>query len=156
MAVLLAIGIGGASATAGGAKDHVRGGGSNGSAVDNHFSINALSAADGSDARGRFEFHDTESGPPTERFDAEVRCLRVVGNRATVVGRITNSRPNEGLEGRYVIVRLEDNGPPRRGESVDEIRNALQPADAPQPSCPPPADIADRGLSNGNIVIDDN
>ena len=154
LAAVLAIGIGGASANAGGAKDHVSGGGSNGSTVDNHFSINALSAADGTDARGKFEFHDTESGPPTERFSADVKCLRVVDNRATVVGHITNARPSSALEGRYVIVRLEDNGPPRKGVSTDEITNAVQPANAPEPACPPPTPL-NGSLSHGNIKIND-
>lgn len=154
LAAVLAIGLGGTSATAGGAKDHVSGGGSNGAAVDNHFSINALSAADGTDARGKFQFHDTESGPPTERFDADVKCLRVSGNRATVVGQITNSRPNSGFEGRYMIVRLEDNGPPRKGVSTDEITNQLLPAGSQQPACPPPPDLSGN-LSHGNITIND-
>jgi hypothetical protein len=155
--VCLALGITGATANAGGSKDHVSGGGSNGNPVaDNHFSISAQSESDGSDARGKFEFHDTESGPPTERFDAEVKCLRVSGNLATVVGQITKARPNSALEGRYVIVRLEDNGPPRGGQSRDEIRNLILGANAQEPACPPPADIEDRGLSNGNILIKDN
>lgn len=153
MAVVLAIGIGGASASAGGAKDHVSGGGSNGATVDNHFSIGASSEADGSDARGQFEFHAAESGPPIHRFNADVRCLRVAGNTASVVGQIT--RDKEGArEGRYVIVRLEDNGPPRKGVSTDEIFNAVQPANAPEPACPPPGPL-NGSLSQGNITIND-
>ena len=149
MAVLLAIGVGGASATANGAKDRVSGGGSNGHPVaDNHFSISALSDPDGTDARGRFEFHDAESGPPTERISGEVKCLRVVDNRATAVARIERDNV-ANREGRYVILRMEDNGPPRRGVSPDEIRIETLAAGARQPPCPPPADIAPRGLSNG-------
>ena len=154
VAAVLAIGIGGATANAGGAKDHVSGGGSNGAAVDNRFSINALSNADGTDATGKFEFHATENGPPTERFDSDVRCLRVVGNRATVVGQITNARPNAAFEGRYVILRLEDNGPPRKGVSTDEITSQLMPAGSQEPACPPPPDL-NGTLSNGNITIND-
>ena len=143
-----------AGAWAGQAHDHVAGGGSNGARVDNHFSISAHSEADGTDAKGVFEFHDTESGPPTERFTADVVCLRVAGNRATVVGQVRQSKDSIA-EGRYVRVRLEDNGPPRRGESADEIRNQLFAPGAQQPACDAPADIPPRGLSHGNIVVDD-
>ena len=156
VAALVSLAVAGtAGAWAGQAHDHVAGGGSNGNpAADNHFSISARSGAEGTDANGVFEFHDTESGPPTERFTADVRCLRVAGNRATVVGQVRQSRNSLG-EGRYVRVRLEDNGPPRRGESVDEIRVQPFPPGAQQPACVAPADLGTRGLSNGNVVVDD-
>jgi hypothetical protein len=153
--VILATGTA-TTATAGQPFDQVAGGGSNGHpTADNHFSIEAKSNADGSNPSGKFEFHATENGPPVERFDADITCLRVSGNKATVVGQITRNRNNGNLAGRYVIVRITDNGPPVGGVSTDEIRNAVQPAGATRPECPPPAEIEPRGLSNGNIVVQD-
>jgi hypothetical protein len=152
---LLVLGVGASSASAK-PFDSVVGGGSNGNpTADNHFVFAAKSDADGSDPRGFFAFIDTQSGPPTEYLQADIRCLRVSGSLATAVGQIVRNRNNGNLAGRYMIVRLEDNGPPRGGDSDDEIRNALLPVGAPEPACPVPADIPDRGLSHGNIVIND-
>ena len=136
--------------------DSVVGGGTNGNVLTNaHFSINAKSGPTGDDARGKFEFHITEQQPgPTTRFAADVRCLRVNGNKATTVGQITSARP-ESLVGRFVIVRAVDNGPPVKGDSQDDIFNSVQPANAPEPPCPDPLDVAPRGLGNGNIHITD-
>ena len=152
--VSVALAAGGAGAAP--PFDHVVGGGQNNppSGAINHFSLNAKSGPNGEDATGKFEFHDTRN-PPTERFDADIRCLRVAGNRATMVGEIVRNRNNGALAGRYVIVFVEDNGPPTGGVQRDTIRNALQPANAPEPSCPPPNDLPDGGTSAGNLTVRD-
>jgi hypothetical protein len=145
------------SASAGGwsppPTDTVYGSGNNNHpTVENGFSIAAGSLADGTKARGFFEFHGLTN--PRDVIIADIKCLAVSGRFATVVGRILYNRNTAGsnLVGRYHIVRLEDGGP----GSQDEIRNQLLPPGTPQPACPTPADITpSRGLSSGDITITD-
>src|SRR5918996_6510353 len=63
--------------------------------------VNAISNADGSDARGKFYYRaDVSTFFPAFDEVGEVTCLRVVGNRAFVGGRIDRSKlpalPGEG------------------------------------------------------------
>jgi hypothetical protein len=100
-------------------KDRVQGSGVNGSLVPNRFEINAQSDPDGSNPQGQGGFADT----PDFKFKGEVVCLRVSGNRATVVVRFEHTKNQPPQFGGDVMF-LEDNGKLPGTDSPDFITNA--------------------------------
>jgi hypothetical protein len=84
---------------------------------NNTFIVAALSDADGSNARGFVKIKD-----PDQSFTAKVVCLRVSGNRATLLADVVKQVGRPDLVGGGVEVRLADNG--RNGQPVkDEFSN---------------------------------
>ena len=134
-------------------KDRVQGSGENANVVQNRFEINAQSEPDGSDPKGQGGFFAT----PDFKFKGEVVCLRVSGNRASVVVRFEHTKNQPPQFGGDVMF-LEDNGKSPGPPSPDFITNArLTPAqtDAFEANgCPPPIHPT-TPVASGDIKIDD-
>jgi hypothetical protein len=151
-------------AGAAGSKDRVNGGGElrtappGSSNPPNHFSINAQSNPDGTDAFGILHFTSAQQGL---RFDADILCLRVVGNRASILARFRHTK-NEPprLDGGGIVVFVEDNGNPQPGgQSSDRHQNTR--LSAPrfdlmvQMGCPDPTLASLVQQLRGNIHVTD-
>ena len=144
--------VGGATA-----GDSVHGGGQlppTASGCVNHFAVNARSDADGTDAKGVLHY---QAANCKAFFNADVVCVRVAGNRASVVAEFRNNRGDPAFEG--LLAFYEDNGQPEGGVSSDfqqNVRlNAAQLAARQALGCPPPIHPFTR-LVRGNLVITDN
>lgn len=104
--------------------------------------VNA-SSRDG-EAVGRFSVH---RWLPTElQMNGEVTCLNVVGNRATIGGRVENLRKGS-WPGSGILITVEDNG----GEEVDRMHGDLLPT-APT-DCPVPSETVRLPVQRGNFVV---
>src|SRR3954447_17867076 len=100
-------------------QDFVVGGGENNplTAPVNHFAISAHSGPAGENPWGEVHFLNTSTGPPQERFNGPVVCLRVSGNIASIIMRFRttkNQPPNQGFVGDLIFV--QDNGAPMNGQ----------------------------------------
>ena len=131
-------------------RDVVKGSGVNDPPNGNYakFKINTKSDADGSDPDGKAGF-DLLEGP--NKFTGAVQCLKVVGNRATIVITL-DKRRGVGEQFTHDILWIEDNGKPVKGEPVDYVRNSLRKS---EPSCDEPFERADNKLSKGNVKVVD-
>jgi hypothetical protein len=78
---------------------------------NNVFAVAALSEADGSNARGFVKIKD-----PDQSFTAKVVCLRVSGNRATLLADVVKQVGRPDLVGGGVEVRLAENHYPAKDE----------------------------------------
>jgi hypothetical protein len=92
-----------ASAGGGPKKDFVVGWGE--ISGNNIFHVAAMSDGDGSNSKGFVRIKD-----PDQSFTARVICLRVSGNRATLLGDIIKQKGRPDLVGGGIEVRLADNG----------------------------------------------
>jgi hypothetical protein len=110
--------------------DRVAGGGSatiglGGVFVTDHFEVGAISGPLREDAQGHITIRGTilPGGSGEQVFHGDVRggCVRVVGNRAVVVGRLPEREQFQVRSGTitYAALVLEDNGEPRDGQPVD-------------------------------------
>jgi hypothetical protein len=162
----LVAGLGAAAAGAGGAGDLATG-----SALNQfptpagpgfaRLSVAAHSDAGGLDPRGNVHARGT-TGAPMGEFEVQgpVTCLRVDGNRATIKYRFSRATGSAApFQGGGVEVFVEDNGEPRRGQSVDA--NAFRP---PQPAgafdsgaaqCDDPNSATYDTVTSGNYVVRD-
>ena len=157
----------GASAD-GGQRDFAVGAGSNefaaGAVGEASFTLSATSDPDGSRPYGYVTAKgDPDGAGPLEPFTAQghVTCLRVDGNRASIKWRFEKATGSaEPFLGGGVQSFVEDNGPPRGGQSPD--RAALDP---PQPTgvfdvaaaeCEDPVTRATYDqLNRGNVTVND-
>lgn len=144
-------------------QDYVVGGGQNNPAngVINHFAIAAHSDPNGDNPFGQGLFVDTASGPPIHAFMGDVVCLRVDGNRASVLLAVDHGlNQPPALDDGGDLMFFEDNGGPVNGQSPDRMinqrLNAAQLQAQETAGCPAPKAISpDRTLSAGNIVVHD-
>ena len=133
--------------------DHVTGHGVLVSTSENHFAFSVHSGPQGSDPKGHVHFFDntTRDGTPKRRFQGEVTCLRVAGNRATFVVVFTHLKNRDG-DG--TVITVEDNGNPTGQTSVDRI--GLSGFDGASPGCPNPAlSLANGVVTQGDIDVRD-
>ena len=105
-----------AGATADSPYDYVTGGGwvvPWNAHADAHFAFTAHNGTSGVTGRMQLRFTYDE-GTPDEQYSAEVICLTVVGNEATLSGVITRVvNPTSGLqEGDQLTFQVTDNGQP--------------------------------------------
>jgi len=141
----------------------------NGSSFD--FTATGGPGTTGGGATGSMTYQEARGNDVVQ---AQVRCLWVAGNRATVVGLIVASSfppPSVAAVGNYMIFYVEDNGTP--GAGLDEwsaffggasetdcrqfvdLANPIQTGEivvteaAPPPSCPPGDDDDDDGDDDG-------
>jgi hypothetical protein len=137
-------------------KDKIKGHGENNPPVApiNSFSVEAESGPSGEDPKGRIKFKSVNLDPK-KQFTADVLCLRVEGNKATLVGLIEKDKNNPSVLDRYIVVFAEDLGDPPGKETVDRIRNGILPEGSPQPDCPPPVTPPVDELTKGDIRITD-
>jgi hypothetical protein len=107
--------------------------------------INAKSGRNGENPRGHFFL--SEAG---WQFSGSATCVRVVGNRASVGGRVTRSSGVGGPPvGSGFIQLIEDNGSPGRNDRSQTISVPSPPATCPVPTTP--AFV----LARGNYVVRD-
>jgi len=151
---MMAAGLTQPSASGASPFDHVVGGGQNSPNAPNpvaHFQINAKSGPNGENAQGKFSFKRTSDGPPTEQFTATITCLRVVGNRAAVVGLVDRTKDDPFPAGRYYLVRIQDMG--QGNSSQDEIQNGVYTGDPY--NCPSPTFNSITPITSGNLNVFD-
>lgn len=153
-AAVAAIGAPGVGATAG---DSVHGGGElppTAQGCENHFAVNARSDADGTNPRGILHFTDANCG---RFFDAEIVCVRVSGNRASVLAELRHNRGDPRFSG--LLAFFEDNGTPKGGTPPDRQQNERLTPEAFAArvalGCPPPIQPRTQ-LVHGNLTITDN
>ena len=141
------------------AGDSVHGGGQLPRTVGgcvNHFAVNARSDADGSNPTGLLHYEDANCG---NYFDAEVFCLRVVNNRASIIAEFRhNNSLGQNFSG--ILAFYEDNGTPTNsGRPADFQQNMrltpVQLAIREAQGCPTPIHPATR-LVHGNLQVTDN
>lgn len=107
--------------------------------------ISAKSGPNGENPRGHFFL--TEFG---WQFRGSVTCVRVVGNLASVGGRVTSSSGAGGPPvGSGFIQLTQDNGSPGRNDRSQTIRVPSPPMACPAPTTP--AFV----LARGNYVVKD-
>lgn len=107
--------------------------------------INA-SSTDGEGVIGRFSVH---RWLPTElQMHGEVTCLKVVGNRATVGGRVDDIRAGV-WPGQGILITVEDNG---QG-GIDRMHG--DPLANPPAECPTPPEKVRLPVQDGNFVVVD-
>jgi hypothetical protein len=107
--------------------------------------ITAKSGPNGENPRGHFFL--TEFG---WQFRGSVTCVRVVGNLASVGGRVTSSSGAGGPPvGSGFIQLTQDNGSPGRNDRSQTIRVPSPPMTCPAPTTP--AFV----LARGNYVVKD-
>lgn len=143
-----------------GPGDSVHGGGTvppTATACDNHFAVNARSGPSGESPDGILHYTSADCG---RFFNAEVVCVRVVGNQATVLAEFRNDdRGDPAFEGGGLLAFYEDNGNPSGGQTPDRQQNsrltATQFAIQKALGCPPPI-VPRTQLQSGNLVIRDN
>jgi hypothetical protein len=118
------------TAAAEGTIDRVAGGGSatfsaGDVSVTDHFEVGAVSGPLGEDPLGHITIRGTilPGGTGEQVFHGDVRegCLRVLGNRAVIVGRMPEREEFDVPSGRikWAALVLEDNGEPVDGQPVD-------------------------------------
>jgi hypothetical protein len=155
--VSLALAVSAANATHsegnGPEHDFVSGTGQNLSSVitiEREVHVNARRTPSG-DVQGYFSVR--QEGFSNLDFRGEVTCLTVEGNRARVVGEITQSKDEPGLEGLGFLLSITD-----RGEGSDDPNDGLSytfVAQAPQ-VCPiPPGSSLPFNTTQGNFVVHD-
>jgi hypothetical protein len=107
--------------------------------------INAHSGRNGENPRGHFFLR--QSG---WQFRGPATCVRVVGNRASVGGRVTKSSGVGGPPvGSGFIELIEDNGSPGRNDRSQTIFVPSPPMTCPMPTTPGFV------LARGNYVVHD-
>jgi hypothetical protein len=140
-------------------NDFVVGGGQNNPPEPspiNHFAVNGKSDSDGSNPFGEAHFTATVVDP-NKKFQGDVVCLNVVGNRAIVVFTFTHTKNQPpAFQDGWDIMYVEDNGEPNGGQSPDFVANDLHPSTDPVADCH--TAIFRRALnplSSGNIQVHD-
>ena len=108
-----------------------------GGGPNNQFHVNARSNPDGSDAEGHVMI-EVKGQNPTG-FKADVTCMNVVGNTATIVARFTRATNQGNREG--VILKVTDNGKtpgPPSPDMASNVRAADGQLDAAEVACEAP------------------
>lgn len=134
-------------------RDRVVGHGVVVAASENHFAFSVHSGPQGEEPKGQVHFHDntTKDGTPKRRFQGDVTCLRVSGNRATFVVDFSKLKNRSG-DG--TVVTVEDNGNPAGQASLDRI--GLSDFNGQPPLCPDPALSPANGVvTRGDIDVRD-
>jgi hypothetical protein len=107
--------------------------------------INAKSGPNGQNPRGHFFLRQAGY-----QFRGSVTCVLVVGNRASVGGRVTSSSGVGGpAVGSGFIQLTEDNGSPGRNDRSQTFFVASPPVACPVPTTPAV------GVAKGNYVVKD-
>jgi hypothetical protein len=138
----------------GAAQDGVSGAGwLGGPGPANHFEISAKQMPDGT-AKGQVRFKSEIKNA----FDADVICLRVVGNRASILAALDNPG-NPRFDGGGFLMYLEDNGNGQSGVRDRQRNTRLTETEfeiARQAGCPDPTlAMLGRFLERGNITVRD-
>jgi hypothetical protein len=120
--------------------------GPNGPLAD--FQIIAVSKPDGSDFVGAFRVAAKTS--PVRQYIAVLTCMRVAGNLATVVGKITWSTDPERPAGTFTRVRFEDVGRPSTYDKIQIGRYFDDPT-----VCPDPAEADRDPITSGFLSVID-
>ncbi len=113
--------------------------------------VDARSGPGGEDAKGRFVVERVLPSRLAQR--GKVTCLRVVGNRAVIGGRIERSNvPDPPFrEGSGILIQVDDNG---EGTVVaDRMQGGPMPA--PPTTCPDPSPAARLPVQDGDFLVHD-
>lgn len=108
--------------------------------------VNASRGPGGEGVTGRFSVHRWL--PSELQLDGEVTCLNVVGNRATVGGRVDDARKGN-WPGSGILITVVDNG----GHGLDQMHG--DPRSTPPAECPTPPQAARLPVQRGNFVVVD-
>jgi hypothetical protein len=154
------------ASSAGNPMDSVDGGGAIVPAPDisapSQFEVGALSGPLGEEPTGHITDRVTLEeigGTKTLHGDVRAGCLRVVGNRAIVVGKLPEREQFDIPLGRieYLALIIEDNGNPVGGHPVDRAVDFVLRAVSAERFCTTfdPATAPFFPLDHGNFVIQD-
>ena len=152
-AAVLTVGV--ATAVAGPKGDKVQGKGWNNPPNPNNvaqFRIDAKSGPNGENPKGKVRFKTLSSGAITE---GPVTCLRVQGDLAVIGVDVTKSTTTDPVKPKGLLVYVQDNGKPHKGQAVDEIRSVTIFTDDVPTVCPPVMDPDRMPLLKGDIKIRD-
>jgi hypothetical protein len=143
-------------------KDSVHGAGQiltapgDGSVPNNRINVTAQSGPSGEDPQGKVSFKALADKPA---FSGDVVCLRVEGNRATILFSLDKTKEGpERFDDGGALVFIEDNGNPSGGSSPDRQRNfrLTQAEFTVQKAAGCPAPITPvRELESGNLIVRD-
>jgi hypothetical protein len=100
-------------------------------AIAAHARINAKSGPNGESPRGHFFLRQGSL-----QFRGSVTCMRVVGNRASVGGRVNKSNPAGPPVGSGFVQFIEDNGEPGRNDRSQTVFVPSPPMTCPVPITP--------------------
>lgn len=148
------------SASAGAETSYERAAG-HGAQGDVKFEVGASRAFAEVEATGAVTLKRTfGAGDEEDVLHGDVRegCLRVLGNRATVIGRVPPNEARVASDGtiqEFVVLRLEDNGNPIGGDPVDHAVALFTNAAIAEALCAVPPSPVARPLTVGNFVISD-
>jgi hypothetical protein len=114
--------------------------------------VNAMSAADGSQAQGKMFVQSKGNLPATNDvdFQADVTCLKVVVNSASIGGKVTRSNSPDVPVGAGVQIFVTDNGEP--GDQDSFLGSDTE---TPPVVCPPPPPPTNTNSEKGNFVVHD-
>ena len=119
----------------------------------NDLTVVAHSGPNGGNPGGSLSYDDNECA---RYFIGDVSCLRVEGNRASIVAEFRQNEADERFAG--LVVFYEDNGPPVNGTPADFQQNrrltSSQLAKQQAKGCPAPIHPVTR-LTQGNLKIRD-
>lgn len=96
-----------------------------------HAHINAKSGPNGENPRGKFFLRQGNL-----QFRGSVTCMRVVGNRAAVGGRVNKSNAAGPPVGSGFVQHIEDNGSPGRNDRSQTVFVPSPPMTCPVPITP--------------------
>jgi hypothetical protein len=127
-----------------------------------HFEVGARSGALGEDPTGHITDRVTLEeigGTKTLHGDVRAGCLRVIGNRAIVVGKLPEDEEFDLPIGRieYLALVIEDNGNPVNGRPVDRAVDFVLRAPSAERFCTilDPAAQPFFPVEQGNFVVQD-
>jgi hypothetical protein len=127
-----------------------------GSVPNNRLNVTAQSGPSGENPKGKVSFKALADKPA---FRGDVVCLRVVGNRATVLFSLDKTKEGPPrFENGGGLMFVEDKGNPVGGVPVDEQRNMRlteeEFEEQRNEGCPPPEDPT-RPIVRGNLHVRD-
>ena len=96
-----------------------------------HARINAKSGPNGENPRGHFFLRQGSL-----QFRGSVTCMRVVGNLASVGGRVNKSNPSGPPVGSGFVQLIQDNGEPGRSDRSQTVYLPSPPMTCPVPTTP--------------------
>ncbi len=102
------------------------------------------------EVKGRFFTHRLLPNPELH-INGEVTCLNVVGNSATIGGRILHSKQEAAPVGSGVLIQVVDFG--EGSDHTDQMQGSL--TATPPTTCPAPPASARLAVQQGNFTVHD-
>jgi hypothetical protein len=115
---------------------------------DNFFDINVRSNADSSQVSGKIRVYDKSA---RAFYEATPICLRVVGNEASILGRITSASAGNAFAS-GVLINVVDNDHPKAPDLFGNILFNAGQFNSFRGSCPPPTGMG-ATVNKGHVEV---